>query len=260
MEEQGYVYYRKVDKTQIPTCNIMGVKIAAVDMEWLLDYLEKNIEQLKGDYICVSNVHTTVLSYENTDYCKIQNNGLMSIPDGGPLRTEGKKRGFLSMDRTTGPDLMEKLFEISPAKGYRHFFYGSTEEVLQTLSRNLKEKYRGIQIVGTYSPPFRELEQAEDARVIRQINDTKPDFVWVGLGAPKQEIFMARHQGRINALMIGVGAGFDYHAGKLRRAPIWMQNNNLEWLYRLIQEPKRLFGRYGRTNIKFIWNACIRGR
>lgn len=260
MEEQSSAYQRTVDKSRIPTCNIMGVRIAAIDMEWLLDYLEQNLGQLKGDYICVSNVHTTVLSYEDTAYCKIQNEGLMALPDGGPLSTEGKRRGFSTMDRITGPDLMGRLFEISPGKGYRHFFYGSTEETLQILCQRLKEKYPGIQIVGTYSPPFRELEQAEDEEIIRQINEAVPDFVWVGLGAPKQEIFMAGHQGKINALMIGVGAGFAYHAGQLKRAPLWMQKNNLEWFYRLMQEPGRLFGRYRRTNTKFIWNACIRGK
>lgn len=257
---QDSVYRRTVDKSRIPTCSIMGVRIAAVNMEWLLNYLEENLELLKGDYICVSNVHTTVLSYEDALYCRIQNDGLMALPDGGPLRTEGKRRGYTEMDRITGPDLMGRIFAISPEKGYRHFFYGSTEETLGILCQRLKEKYPGIRIVGSYSPPFRKLEPEEDVEVIRRINEAEPDFVWVGLGAPKQEIFMAAHQGRIQGLMIGVGAGFAYHAGQLRRAPLWMQRNNLEWFYRLLQEPGRLLGRYGRTNTKFIWNACVRGR
>lgn len=260
MEEYNDVYHRTVDKYQIPTCNIMGVRIAAVNMEWLLEYLKQNLGQLKGDYICVSNVHTTVLSYEDPDYCKIQNNGLMALPDGGPLSTEGKRRGFPAMNRITGPDLMEKVFEISRENGYRHFFYGSTEETRQALCRKLKETYPGIQIVGSYSPPFRNLEREEDEKVVKKINESDPDFVWIGLGAPKQEIFMSEHYGRISGLMIGVGAGFAYHAGQLKRAPRWMQKNNLEWLYRLMQEPGRLVGRYGRTNTKFIWNACVRGR
>lgn len=260
MEGQYNVYYRTVDKSLIPTCNIMGVRIAAVNMEWLLEYLDQNLGQLKGDYICVSNVHTTVLSYEDAAYCKIQNDGLMALPDGGPLRTEGKRRGFSAMDRITGPDLMGRIFEKSPEKGYRHFFYGSTEQTLQTLRRTLEEKYPGIQIAGSYSPPFRKLEQKEDEKIVKEINKSDPDFVWIGLGAPKQEIFMSEHYGRIHGLMIGVGAGFAYHAGQLKRAPDWMQKNNLEWFYRLLQEPGRLLGRYGRTNTKFIWNACIRGR
>lgn len=112
-------YKRKVDKRLIPTCNIMGVNIAAINMEWLVDYLEKNISEIKGDYICVSNVHTTVTSFENSDYCAIQNGGLMAIPDGGPLSTVGQKRGHKNMERTTGPSLMGEIFEISAKKGYK---------------------------------------------------------------------------------------------------------------------------------------------
>ena len=253
-------YKRKVDKKRIPTCNIMGVNIAAINMEWLVDYLEKNISEIKGDYICVSNVHTTVISYEDAVYCAIQNGGLMAIPDGGPLSTVGKKRGHKNMERTTGPSLMGEIFEISAKKGYRHYFYGSKKETLELLYQKLISNYPGIQIAGMYSPPFRALTKDEDRAVIERINETKPDFVWVGLGAPKQEKWMAAHQGEIDGLMLGVGAGFDYYAGNIKRAPIWMQEHNLEWLYRLVQDPKRLFKRYWSTNTKFIWNAVIRGK
>lgn len=253
-------YVRKVDKNQIPTCNIMGVNIAVINMEWLLKYLDKNIDLLHGDYICVSNVHTTVTAFEEPKYCAIQNGGIMAIPDGGPLSTVGRKRGHKSMERTTGPSLMGEIFKITAEKGYRHFFYGSKQETLDLLKQKLNENYPGIQIAGMYSPPFRPLTDEEDESVIKMINDTKSDFVWVGLGAPKQENWMAAHQGMIDGLMIGVGAGFDYYAGNIERAPQWMQKCNLEWLYRLIQDPKRLFQRYWHTNTKFIWNAYIRGK
>ncbi len=253
-------YKRKVDKKRIPTCNIMGVNIAAINMEWLLDYLEKNISEIKGDYICVSNVHTTVTSFEDAAYCAIQNGGLMAIPDGGPLSTVGQKRGHKNMERTTGPSLMGEIFEISAKKGYRHYFYGSKEETLELLQKKLMEKYPEIQIAGMYSPPFRPLTEEEDKVIIERINETKPDFVWVGLGAPKQEKWMAAHQGKIDGLMLGVGAGFDYYAENIKRAPMWMQKHNLEWVYRLVQDPKRLFKRYWSTNTKFIWNAMIRGK
>lgn len=253
-------YKRKVDKKLIPTCNIMGVNIAAINMEWLLDYLEKNLSEIKGDYICVSNVHTTVTSYEDATYCAIQNGGLMAIPDGGPLSTVGQKRGYKNMERTTGPSLMGEIFEISAKKGYRHYFYGSKEETLELLQQKLTNNYPGIQIAGMYSPPFRTLTEEEDKVVVEKINETKPDFVWIGLGAPKQEKWMAAHLGKINGLMIRVGAGFDYYAENIKRAPEWMQKNNLEWLYRLLQDPKRLFKRYLITNTKFIWNSMIRGK
>lgn len=252
-------YVRKVDKSQIPTCNIMGVNIAAINMEWLLEYLDKNLKDLIGDYMCVANVHTTVTAYENPEYCAVQNGGIMAIPDGGPLSTVGRKRGY-NIERTTGPSLMGEIFKSTAKKGYRHFFYGSKQETLDQLEAKLQENYPGIQIAGMYSPPFRPLTEEEDTAVIKMINDAKPDFVWIGLGAPKQEIWMADHQGKIDGLMIGVGAGFDYYAGNIERAPEWMQRSNMEWFYRLIQDPKRLFGRYLHTNTKFIWNAFLRGR
>lgn len=253
-------YSRKVDKSRIPTCNIMGVYIAAINMEWLLAYIDENLNDIKGDYICVSNVHTTVTSYEDDSYRAVQNGGLMAIPDGGPLSTVGRKRGYKDMARTTGPSLMGEIFKISAEKGYRHYFYGSKQETLDLLQQKLMEKYSGIQIAGMYSPPFRPLTKEEDKEAIDRINETKPDFVWIGLGAPKQEKWMAAHQGTIDGLMLGVGAGFDYYAENIKRAPMWMQKSNLEWLYRLMQDPKRLFKRYWSTNTKFIWNAMIRGK
>lgn len=258
IKEQGF--RRKLDKSRIPTCNIMGVDIAAINMRWLLEYTDKNIKELSGDYMCVSNVHTTVTSYEEPNYCAIQNGGIMAIPDGGPLSTVGRKRGFKDMSRTTGPSYMGEIFSISAKKGYRHYFYGSTEQTLEKLYQKLNEQYPGIQVAGMYSPPFRPMTGEEDAAIIEKINETEPDFVWVGLGAPKQEKWMAAHQGAVKGFMVGVGAGFDYFAGNIERAPRWMQKSNLEWVYRLLQDPRRLFNRYWHTNTKFIWNAFLRGK
>ncbi len=249
-----------VEKAEIPICNIMGVNIAAINMEWLKHFLQENVKQLRGKYICVSNVHTTVTAYDDPAYCAVQNEAFMAIPDGGPLSSIGRKRGFPTMRRTTGPSLMGEIFQDSVEKGFRHYFYGSTEETLRVLQTKLEEKYPGIEIVGMYSPPFRPTTPEENAAIIQRINDSKPDFIWVGLGAPKQEIWMNEHKDMLDGLMIGVGAGFDYYADNIRRAPQWMQNCNLEWFYRLMQDPKRLFKRYFYTNIKFIWNAVIRGK
>lgn len=251
---------RKIERTQIPTCNILGVEIAAINMEWLLDFTEKHIRDLSGDYLCVSNVHTTITAYEDAEYCAIQNGGIMAIPDGGPLSSVGRRRGHFHMERVTGPDYMGEIMKISAEKGYRHFFYGSTEETLEKLRQRFMKVYPGLKIAGMYSPPFRPMTREEDEALVSDINDTKPDFVWVALGAPKQEQWMAAHQGRVEGLMIGVGAGFDYFAGNIKRAPGWMQKLNLEWLYRLIQEPGRLFKRYWHTNVKFIWEAVVKGK
>jgi N-acetylglucosaminyldiphosphoundecaprenol N-acetyl-beta-D-mannosaminyltransferase len=258
VDKQEYVH--TPDKSQIPTCNILGVNIAAINMNRLLDFTEKHIKDLSGDYMCVSNVHTTVTAYENEKYRSIQNGGIMAIPDGGPLSTVGRKRGFKDMERTTGPSYMEEILKVSVEKGYRHYFYGSTEETLEKLFTKLNDCYPGIQIAGMYSPPFRKLSNDEDEAIIERINETNPDFIWVGLGAPKQEIWMADHQGMVNGFMVGVGAAFDYFAENISRAPKWMQKANLEWLYRLMQDPKRLFKRYLHTNPKFIWLAMIRGK
>lgn len=248
------------NNSEIPTCRILGVQIAVVSMEKLVKYLQIHRKELQGQYICVSNVHTTVMAYEDAIYRSVQNGAALAIPDGGPLSSVAHRRGYTEMQRTTGPDLMEEIFSISVSNGYRHFFYGSTEETLERLKTNLETKYPGIQISGMFSPPFRKVTMQEDKEIISLINDTHPDFVWIGLGAPKQELWMAAHKGKIEGLMIGVGAGFNYHAGELQRAPQWMQHCNLEWLYRLFQDPKRLFKRYLITNTKFIWNAYIKGR
>lgn len=234
------------------SCNILGVNINVTNMCDTVSYICNNIQILKGNYICVSNVHTTVMSYEDEEYRNIQNSAAMALPDGGPLSFISRRMGFKEAERVTGPDLMEEIFEISNKKGYKHYFYGSTKETLDELKVKLNEKYSNINIVGMYSPPFRKLTELEDEEVIRNINLSKPDFIWVGLGAPKQEIWMHNHKGKVSGLMLGVGAGFDYHANKLQRAPKLMQKLNLEWLYRLCQEPRRLFKRYFITNIKFI--------
>ena len=239
-QETG-AYQRRVDKTSIPTCNIMGVRVAAIDMEWLVDYLKTHVRELSGDYICVSNVHTTVTAYEEEDYCRIQNGGLMAIPDGGPLSSIGRKRGHERMARTTGPSLMGEIFAISAQQGYRHYFYGSTGETLERLRTALEKAYPGIDIAGMYSPPFRALTEDEDAAVVRQINEARPDFIWVGLGAPKQERWMATHGAATGAkLLAGLGGSLDVFAGVVERAPKFWCDHGLEWFYRLCKEPKRI--------------------
>lgn len=247
-------------ETNIKTCKILGVNIAAVNMNSLLKFITTNLDKLKGEYICVSNVHTTVMAFDNREYLNVQNNSILSIPDGGPLSSVGRKRGYNEMERTTGPDLLDEVLKISADKKYRHYFYGSTNETLDKLQNEIKKKYGDVYIVGKYSPPFRKLTKEEDLQIVDNINKANPDFVWVGLGAPKQEKWMYEHKNNVNALMIGVGAAFDYLAGNIKRAPMWMQKLNLEWLYRLIQDPVRLFSRYLYTNIKFIIYAVILGK
>lgn len=249
-----------IKELQIPVCNILGVNIAAINMNWLMKFISANLEKLKGKYICVSNVHTTVMASESADYLKVQNNAAICLPDGGPLSKVARKRGFFDMQRVTGPDFMREIFAISAERGYKHYFYGGTPETLKKMVAKLNAEFTGIEICGYNSPPFRELTADENDAINAEISALKPDFIWVGLGAPKQEYWMYQHKDKFSGVMVGVGAGFDYFAGNIKRAPAWMQKLNLEWLYRLIQEPRRLFKRYLVTNSKFIWKVIIRGK
>ena len=236
------------------TCNIMGVNIAVTDMDKTLRLVEDNCEAWRGKYICVANVHTTVTAHHDPTYLRGQNGAVMALPDGGPLSRYSRKKGFADAARVTGPDLMRELLKESGTKHYRHYFYGSTQETLDILREKITEKYPGAVIAGMYSPPFRPLTADEDAEIVEKINAAKPDFVWVGLGAPKQERFMHDHRAELNVrLMIGLGGSLDGFAGTVRRAPKWMIRLQLEWLYRLLREPSRI-GRMMRLP-KFVFAA-----
>ncbi len=235
------------------TDDILGVKIAVTNMEKAIQDICDRLEDWRGEYICVSNVHTTVMAHDDPDYRQIQNNAVLSLPDGGPLSEHSRNEGNATASRVTGPDLMKEFLQRSADHGWSHFFYGSSQKTLDKLRTRISENYPGAKIAGMISPPFRPLTPEEDEEYVRRINESGADFLWVGLGAPKQEIWMAAHQGQVRALMIGVGAAFDYESGNIKRAPLWMQKANLEWFYRLIQDPKRLFKRYFITNFKYMW-------
>ena len=240
-------------KDELQYCSILKTNINVTNMEDTLRYITDNLGDLRGEYICVSNVHTTVMSHKDETYRKIQNEAAMALPDGKPLSLVSRKRGFSHADRVPGPDLMPRILELSLEKGYKHYFYGSSQKTLDELKKRLEVQYKGLQIVGMYSPPFRELTEEEDNAIISQINESHPDFVWVALGAPKQERWMYAHRGKINSVMLGVGAAFDFLAGTVERAPEWMQNLCLEWLFRISQDPKRLLKRYLSTNFSFLY-------
>lgn len=233
-------------------CEILGTRINVTSMERTLAYIKSHLEELRGNYICVSNVHTTVTAYEDGAYQNIQNSGAMALPDGAPLALYSKRRGFADAERVTGPDLMLELLKASKKEGYKHFFYGATDETLAAMRAAVERDYPDTCIAGMYAPPFRPLNASEDAAVVSMINQAKPDFIWVGLGAPKQEQWMYAHRGMLCGVSVGVGAAFDYLAGDIKRAPKMMQKLCLEWLYRLLQDPKRLWKRYVTTNLKFI--------
>lgn len=234
------------------TNRILGVNIAITNMQETVNLIIDNLEEIRGQFICLSNVHTTVMSEKDAEYRKIQNSAFLALPDGSPLALVQRLRGYHSAEQVAGPDLMPKIWKATEHTEYTHYFYGSTQETIEALEKNLKARYPDLKIAGMEAPPFRPLTEEEDRQAVERINATGADFVWVGLGAPKQEKWMYEHQGRIHGVMFGVGAGFDFHAGTVKRAPDWMRRHYLEWLYRLVQDPKRLWKRYVETNGKFI--------
>lgn len=235
------------------TNRILGVNVAITNMNDAVNLITHNLEELKGKFICLSNVHTTVMAYENAEYCNIQNSAFIALPDGSPLAFVQRFRGYKEARQVAGPDLMPELWKATENTEISHYFYGSSEETIKALRKNLQKKYPGLKIAGMEAPPFRPLNKEEDEEAIRRINESGADILWIGLGAPKQEEWMYAHQGKVNSLMFGVGAGFDFHAGTVKRAPLWMRSHYLEWLYRLIQDPKRLWKRYIKTNGKFLF-------
>lgn len=234
------------------TNRILGVNIAVTNMQDTVNLIVSQIDELKGKFICLSNVHTTVMSDKDEEYRRIQNAAFLALPDGSPLALVQRLRGYKGAEQVAGPDLMPALWKATENTHISHYFYGSTQDTIDALEKGLKTKYPGLKIAGMEAPPFRPLTEEEDEEAVKRINESGAAIVWVGLGAPKQERWMYEHRDRINALMLGVGAGFDFHAGTVKRAPSWMRNHYLEWLYRLIQDPKRLWKRYVETNGKFV--------
>ena len=204
-------------------------------------------------YVVFCGVPGVVLADSSKEIADSQNNATLCAMDGMPIARIARKKGIVC-ERCGGPDIMLKVIERGIAKGKRHYFYGSTPETLRKLERHLKERFPGIRIAGRFSPPFRDLTPEEDGEIVKLINDTRPDYVWVGLGAPKQDFWMQNHREALhNCVLLGVGAAFDFHSEKIRRAPQWMRDMGLEWLYRLIREPARLWKRYLVNGPKFLF-------
>jgi N-acetylglucosaminyldiphosphoundecaprenol N-acetyl-beta-D-mannosaminyltransferase len=206
-------------------------------------------------YVCICNVHSVVTAAQDAEFARVINEADLATPDGAPIAWMLRRLGFLHQQRINGPDLMLKYCEQAALRGESVFLYGGTPETLQLLQPALRDRFPALTIAGAISPPFRPLTPAEDAEVIATINASKAGTVWVSLGCPKQEKWMAAHRHRIHSVMIGVGAAFDFHAGTARRAPTWMQNCGLEWLHRMASEPGRLGGRYLQTNSIFLFKA-----
>ena len=233
---------------------VLGLKVSAINMKMALDRVEQWVENREPNYICVTGVHGVMESQRDTELMDIHNRAGMVTPDGMPLVWLSRLKGHNHVRRVYGPDFMLEVCAVSPEKGYRHFLYGGADGVADKLANKLLERFPGIEIVGTYCPPFRPLTEEEDQEVIRQIDESRADIVWVGLSTPKQERWMDQHVGRISApVLAGVGAAFDFNAGLKKQAPKWMQVSGLEWFFRMVTEPKRLAKRYLKNNPLFVY-------
>jgi N-acetylglucosaminyldiphosphoundecaprenol N-acetyl-beta-D-mannosaminyltransferase len=204
-------------------------------------------------YVCICNVHSVVTTTRDVEFKIAVNNADMATPDGAPIAWALRQLGHPAQERINGPDLMLKYLAEAERLDQVVFFYGSTDATLAKLRTALATQFPRLHIGGVYSPPYRPLSREEDEKIIDIINRSAANVVFVGLGCPKQEKWMAEHRGRIHAVMVGVGAAFDYHAGIVKRAPLWWQRHGLEWLYRLGSEPRRLFRRYMITNTLFVF-------
>lgn len=231
---------------------VLGARIDALSWDETLTQIVDAAAQRASRYVCICNVHSVVTASLNPAFMDILNQADLATPDGAPIAWSLRRMGFIGQPRINGPDLMWRYLEQAQRLGQIVYFYGSTDSTLARLRRRLLRDFPRLQIGGMHAPPFRRLNDAEDAREVAMINRSGAHVVLVGLGCPKQEQWMAAHRGRIASVMIGVGAAFDYHAGVLRRAPRWCQELGLEWLYRMATEPRRLLRRYAVTNTLFI--------
>ena len=229
---------------------VFGIPIRIGNTEEAVSMLCSEREKLSGKYITFVNVHALMMSREDPAYKKAQQEAAYAMPDGNPVAWLLRRRGFLRAKQIAGPDVMGRMLE--KVAGAKHYFYGGTQETLDALRERISECYPQARIVGMVSPPFRELTEEEDAEEIRRMNESGADYIWIALGAPKQELYMQRMQGRAKGVMLGVGAAFDFIAGTTERAPAWMRRCGIEWLHRFLSDPKRLWRRYLKTNTEFI--------
>jgi N-acetylglucosaminyldiphosphoundecaprenol N-acetyl-beta-D-mannosaminyltransferase len=233
--------------------NVLGVGISVLNLRTARAAIADAVAARRKGYICVTGVHGVMEAQDDAAFKNILNGAFLCTPDGMPMVWAGKLNGHRDMRRVYGPDLMLDVCAWSETSGCKHFFYGGADGVAELLAQKLRIKFPKLKIVGTFTPPFRALNAGEEERLRGQISTLKPDILWVGLSTPKQEKFMAEFLPKLDAtLMIGVGAAFDFHSGRMRQAPRWMQRSGLEWFYRLCREPRRLAKRYFRNNPLFV--------
>lgn len=237
------------------TLRVLSAPIDTVTWDAALQRIQHWAARRESRYVCICNAHSVVTAGQDAAFGRVVREADMATPDGAPVAWMLRKLGAAQQQRINGPDLMWRYCEQAAQRGESIYLYGGTHTTLALLQKRLAQEFPGLRVAGAYSPPFRALSAEEDAAAVAAINASGAGTVWVSLGCPKQELWMASHRGQVNAVMVGVGAAFDYHAGTIVRAPKWMQHAGLEWLHRLASEPRRLWRRYLVTNTLFILGA-----
>ena len=222
----------------------------------VLEAVEQLAVRRQSSYVCVANVHMVMEAFDDEDFRSVVSDADLVVPDGMPLVWVMRMAGVKGQQRVRGPDLMPQLCGLAVERRLKVGFIGGREDVLKSLCAKLRQDFDGIEIVYAYSPPFRSLSEDEKSEIIANINESGANILFVGLGCPKQERWMASHRGRVSAVMLGVGAAFDLYSGAIRQCPLWLQRVGLEWVYRLKEEPRRLAGRYFKHNPRFVWLAA----
>jgi N-acetylglucosaminyldiphosphoundecaprenol N-acetyl-beta-D-mannosaminyltransferase len=241
-----------------PLAHVLGVDVDAVDMEGALAHVARALQESRKGYVCVAGVHGVMEAQRSPFVSQIYAGAEMTIPDGMPLVWVGRLQGHTSMERVTGPDLMLEIFRRQEFSDVTHFLYGGVEGVADQLRDKFTRQFPWVRIVGTSTPPFHDLSSIEEQQLVSRIGELKPDIIWIGLGCPKQERFMSRFSPILETkLMFGVGAAFDYHTGRIRDCADWIKRAGLQWLHRLLQDPRRLWSRYLRNNPTFIWLVAL---
>ena len=237
---------------EIKRVNVLGVGISVLNLPSAVDAIAGAVRERRKGYICVRDAHGVMLAQRDATFRRILNEAFLCTPDGMPMVWMGKLHGHREMSRVYGPDLMLEVCAWSEKNSCRHFLFGGVPGVAEELRDRLTARFPKLQVVGCYTPPFRPLNAEEEKDLSEMIRAAQPDILWVGLSTPKQEKFMVEFLPKLDVtLMIGVGAAFDFHAGRVRQAPRWMQRSGLEWLFRMACEPRRLGKRYLKNNPLF---------
>jgi N-acetylglucosaminyldiphosphoundecaprenol N-acetyl-beta-D-mannosaminyltransferase len=248
----------EIASTTQPRANVLGIQVDPLDMTSAVTRIAAALAARRKGYICVAGVHGIMEAQRDPEVQKVYADAFMTVPDGMPTVWVGRWQGFKQMQRVAGPDLMLEIFQRGQFADYSHFFYGGKPGIAEELSTNLSRRFPQARIVGAYTPPFRDLTRAEERSLISMIRSLKPSIIWVGISTPRQEMFMRKYLPLLDtSLMFGVGAAFDFHTGRIKDCADWVKRAGLQWLHRLMQDPRHLLWRYLRNNPEFIWRIAV---